>query len=134
MAGMYTLTIDVELFFFIWYYYCGNSAQVIMYLLPFCRTYDPSRRRIRAGTTYRNTGGQVVNVAQEFNHPSYREDPDRGLDGDITVVQLAEPLVYNPVVQQATIVAPNTEIPDGIPVIHAGWGATQVPTLFIHSK
>lgn len=93
----------------------------------FCRLYLPSRRRVRAGTTYRNTGGQVINVDREFNHPSYQAVQGRGLDGDITVVRLTSPLIYNPVVQQGTIAAHGTVMPDGVPVIHAGWGATQVP-------
>ncbi|KAM3960825.1 trypsin, alkaline C-like [Aphomia sociella] len=83
--------------------------------------YQSSHRRIRAGATYRNTGGIISNVEQEHNHPSY------GLleyDGDITVVRLSEPLVYSPVVQQGTIVAQDTLIPDNQPVVHAGWGTT----------
>lgn len=97
----------------------------------FCRLYDPSRRRVRAGATYRNSGGQVANVDREFNHPSYQAVPGRGFDGDICVVRLSSPLIYNPVVQQGTIVAGGTVMPDGVPVIHAGWGAVQVPTLFV---
>lgn len=71
-----------------------------------------------------------MNVEREFNHPTYLADPRRGRDGDITVVRLSDALVYNPVVQQGTIVAANTVIPDNTPVIHAGWGSTEVKTLF----
>nr|AAF24228.1 trypsin-like PiT2c precursor [Plodia interpunctella] len=83
--------------------------------------YDASRRRVRAGSTFRNTGGILALVEREFNHPSYGS---LGLDGDVSVVRLSEPLVYSPVVQQATIVAQDTVIPDNLPVVHAGWGAT----------
>ncbi|XP_059058699.1 trypsin, alkaline C-like [Achroia grisella] len=83
--------------------------------------YSPTHRRVRAGATFRNTGGIVSNVAQEHNHPSYGA---LGFDGDITVVRLAEPLVFSPVVQQGVIVAQDAVIPDDQPVIHAGWGAT----------
>ncbi|CAH0402287.1 unnamed protein product [Chilo suppressalis] len=82
--------------------------------------YEPSRRRIRAGATFRNTGGSVIYVEREFNHPTYGT---LGYDGDITVVRLMAPLTYNPVIQQAPIVAPGSVIRDGRPVIHAGWGA-----------
>nr|AAR98919.1 trypsin-like proteinase T23 precursor [Ostrinia nubilalis] len=84
--------------------------------------YSPSLRRIRAGTTFRNSGGFTRNVANEYNHPTYGL---LGADGDITVVRLAEPLEYNPVVQAGYIANPNTVIPDNQPVIHAGWGHTQ---------
>ncbi|CAH1635913.1 unnamed protein product [Spodoptera littoralis] len=81
--------------------------------------YRPSYRRIRAGTSYRNTGGIVSYVETEFNHPSYGLN---GADGDISVIRLITPLVYSPVVQQATIVAQGYKIPDNLPVVHAGWG------------
>ncbi|XP_026756600.1 trypsin, alkaline C-like [Galleria mellonella] len=83
--------------------------------------YSPTNRRVRAGATFRNTGGIISNVAQEHNHPSYGA---LGYDGDITVVRLAEPLVYSPVVQQGVIIAQDAVIPDDQPVIHAGWGTT----------
>ncbi|XP_013186269.1 trypsin, alkaline C [Amyelois transitella] len=83
--------------------------------------YEPSRRRIRAGATFRNTGGILALVEREFNHPTYGLN---AMDGDVAVVRLSEPLVYSPVVQQATIVAQDTVLPDNLPVVHAGWGAT----------
>ncbi|KAI8437859.1 hypothetical protein MSG28_012076 [Choristoneura fumiferana] len=83
--------------------------------------YSPAYRRIRAGSTYRNTGGVISYVEIEFNHPTYGQ---LGADGDITVVRLIEPLVYTPVVQQVTIAAHGTVLPDNVPVVHAGWGTT----------
>ncbi|XP_026736001.1 trypsin, alkaline C-like [Trichoplusia ni] len=83
--------------------------------------YDPERRRIRAGTSNRNTGGILTYVEVAFNHPSYGAN---GLDGDVSVVRLTEPLVYSPVIQQATIISQGGSIPDYMPVIHAGWGTT----------
>ncbi|CAH0402286.1 unnamed protein product [Chilo suppressalis] len=83
--------------------------------------YEPSRRRIRAGATFRHTGGSVINVEREFNHPSYGK---LDYDGDITVVRLVEALIYNPVIQQAPIVAPGSVIRDNRPIVHAGWGLT----------
>ncbi|XP_075984810.1 trypsin, alkaline C-like [Anticarsia gemmatalis] len=84
-------------------------------------TYDPSRRRIRAGATYRNTGGILVYVEREYNHPTYGS---LGNDGDITVVRLRDNLVYSPVVAQGTFIYQGAVFYDGLPVIHAGWGAT----------
>ncbi|CAG9793542.1 unnamed protein product [Diatraea saccharalis] len=85
--------------------------------------YQPSFRRIRAGATFRNTGGSVINVAQEFNHPSFGT-PGMGVDGDITVVRLVQNIVYNPVIQPGAIVPQGYQIPDNMPVVHAGWGTT----------
>lgn len=68
----------------------------------------------------------VVYVDREFNHPSYGL---LGEDGDITVVRLRSPLVYSPVIQQATIVAQGSQVPDNVPVVYAGWGAMWVSIL-----
>lgn len=76
----------------------------------------------------------MVNVLQVVNHPTYQAVANRGLDGDITVIRLVSPLIFSPVVQQGVIVAPYTSIPDNSPVIHAGWGTTQVPILFYTQK
>ncbi|CAG4990718.1 unnamed protein product [Parnassius apollo] len=83
--------------------------------------YSPAYRRIRAGTTDRNIGGVVVYVERSYNHPSYGQ---LGNDGDISVILLQSALTYTPVVQQGTIIAPGGIVPDNVPVVHAGWGAT----------
>lgn len=84
-------------------------------------------RRIRAGATYRNTGGSIIYVDREFNHPSYgRLD----YDGDISVVRLYGSLVYTPGIQPGPIAAQRTVLPDNLPVVHAGWGAVSVSMIF----
>ncbi|XP_045778931.1 trypsin, alkaline C-like [Maniola jurtina] len=83
--------------------------------------FQPSQRRIRAGATYRNFGGSLAYVQDVYNHPSYGTN---GFEGDISVIRLANPLVYSPVVQQTSIPPQDSIIPDNLPVIHAGWGAT----------
>jgi hypothetical protein len=84
-------------------------------------------RRIRAGSTFRNQGGVLLNIEVAYNHPTYGSN---GSDGDITVVRLAGNLQFNPVVQAGTIVSQGTVIPDELAVVHAGWGATSVSTGF----
>ncbi|KAI5637943.1 trypsin domain-containing protein [Phthorimaea operculella] len=83
--------------------------------------YEPRRRRIRAGSSFRNTGGQVIGVVSEFKHPTYGS---YGMDGDINVILLQSPLEYNPVVAAVNIVSQGFELPDDSPVVHAGWGTT----------
>nr|AAT95347.1 trypsin Ia precursor [Sesamia nonagrioides] len=85
-----------------------------------CMAASVSNRRIRAGSSHRNTGGVVVLLTSNINHPTYGQN---GYDGDIAVSRLAQPLVYSPVIQQGTIVAQGSLIPDNLPVVHAGWGA-----------
>ncbi|KPJ14945.1 Trypsin, alkaline C [Papilio machaon] len=117
-----------------WSQSCGANILTSRYVLSAAHCFDgflyePSRRRIRAGTADRNFGGSIVYVEREFNHPSYGQ---LGMDGDICVVRLSTALVYSPVIQQGTIIAQGTQVPDNVPVVHAGWGATSVGILCIY--
>lgn len=78
-------------------------------------------RRIRAGSTNRSTGGVINNINWFLNHPSYAT-PGMGLDGDITIAQLSSSLNYAPGIQAIPIPPQGYELPDGLPVVHAGWG------------
>ncbi|XP_072933686.1 transmembrane protease serine 9-like [Epargyreus clarus] len=109
----------------VWSQSCAANILTRYYVLTAAHCFDgplynPRNRRIRGGTTQRSYGGIVSYVQQEFNHPSYGV---LGFDGDISVIRLLNPLIYSPVVQQGTIVAQSTRIPDNSPVVHAGWGA-----------
>lgn len=64
-------------------------------------------------------GGEIFYVDVAFNHPSYGRN---GVDGDISVVRLATRMILKPNIQQATIVLPESVLPDHLPVIFAGWG------------
>ncbi|XP_047508643.1 trypsin, alkaline C-like [Pieris napi] len=86
--------------------------------------YSPNFKRIRAGSSFRNTGGVVHYVDYEINHPEYRVFSR--FDGDINVVKLLTPLVETLVVKRGTLVAHGFALPDNYPVIHAGWGHTRV--------
>ncbi|XP_049885879.1 trypsin, alkaline A-like [Pectinophora gossypiella] len=109
-----------------WGQSCAASILTSRYLVSAAHCfegifYDVSRRRIRAGTTHRNTGGQVINVLREINHPSYGVAST--YDGDINLVQLVSALSFNPVVQPGSIISQGFVFPDNTPVVHAGWGA-----------
>lgn len=94
---------------------------ILMFYFSF---YNPALRRIRAGSAHRNTGGIVIHVQREFNHPSYRVAAR--YDADITVIRLASFLTFGPAVQQARLMPPGSHVPDNSAVVHAGWGDTIV--------
>nr|ALE15214.1 trypsin-like serine protease precursor [Diatraea saccharalis] len=114
-------------FIIVWFQNCGGNILTTRYILSAAHcftgeTYSPSNRRIRAGSSYRNTGGIVIGVKRSINHPSYI---DYQYDGDISVVELETPLVYSSVIQQASIIAPGAEIRDNMPAVYAGWGSIE---------
>ncbi|KAM3960824.1 trypsin, alkaline C-like [Aphomia sociella] len=109
-----------------WSQSCAASVLNSLYVLSAAHCfsglfYNPSNRRIRAGTTTRGSGGQVINVEVAINHPSYSSFT---LDGDISVVRLVDRLTLSDVIQQVPIISQDFELPANLPVYHAGWGAT----------
>ncbi|XP_075982474.1 transmembrane protease serine 9-like [Anticarsia gemmatalis] len=77
--------------------------------------------RIRAGSSNANSGGTVYSLSAAFNHPN------SGLmDFDVAVLRTAGSIVYNNVVQPASISGPNYIVGDNEVVWTAGWGSTAV--------
>ncbi|CAG4990712.1 unnamed protein product [Parnassius apollo] len=125
----YPSLVQVEFYNFfgdIWFQACAGSILTSRYFLSAAQCFDgplytPTWRRIRAGSTDSNSGGVLAYVERAFNHDSYGQ---LGNDGDISVILLQSALTYTPVIQQGAIIAQGTVIPDNLPVVHAGWGAT----------
>ncbi|KAF9788981.1 hypothetical protein SFRURICE_019002 [Spodoptera frugiperda] len=100
-----------------------NTRFVVSAAHCFAGILNTRNRRIRAGTSNRASGGVVVSINRIVNHPTYGSNQ---MDGDISVIQLASALVYNDRIQQVPIVPQGFELPDNLPVVHSGWGATSV--------
>ncbi|XP_013149294.1 PREDICTED: trypsin, alkaline C-like [Papilio polytes] len=110
--------------FAIWSQRCAGNVLTSRYVLTAASCTreslaPPQVRRIRAGSTYRNTGGSIHAVERITNHPSFGQN---GFDGDISIIRLETPLVYSNSIRQATIIAQGAVIPDNLQVVHAGWG------------
>ncbi|XP_048489507.1 trypsin, alkaline C-like [Plutella xylostella] len=83
---------------------------------------DVDTRRIRAGSSIRNSGGTIVKLISFRNHPEFgilAED-----DADISLLYLAQELVFSASVQPAPIPPQGAQLPDDSAVTHAGWGRT----------
>ena len=74
---------------------------------------------IRAGSSNRESGGQVVKVTKQINHPKYNADT---LSYDFALIVLAEDLVFNENVQSIDLA--REPVPDGTIFLTSGWGAT----------
>nr|ADM35106.1 serine protease 4 [Mamestra configurata] len=112
----------------IWSQTCGGNILTVRYILSAAHCfhgifYEPKNRRIRAGTSIRSYGGQVVYLDVEINHPTYGAND---MDGDISLVRLRGSLEYGIYVQQGSIITQDFHMPEGIPVDLVGWGATQL--------
>ncbi|XP_038207459.1 trypsin, alkaline C-like [Zerene cesonia] len=110
-----------------WGQSCGANILTSYFLLSAAHCfegalYQAQHRRIRAGSTFRNSGGVIHYVEYAVNHPEYRVAAR--YDADINIFKLITPLIYNPSIQRGTIIAQDAVIPDNLPVVHAGWGTT----------
>ncbi|KAI5644995.1 trypsin domain-containing protein [Phthorimaea operculella] len=80
---------------------------------------DPSRWRIRVGSTFASSGGQVHSALLLINHPQYNPST---FDNDIAVVHLATFMTFSALVRQAQIAGPNYVLETNDPIWSIGWG------------
>ncbi|CAF4840771.1 unnamed protein product [Pieris macdunnoughi] len=119
--------VEMHLGWGVWNQECGANILKTYWILSAAHCFDdwlytPEDRRIRAGSTYRNTGGFIHYVEYEINHPGFHVASP--FDADITVVKLKTPLNLSPSIQRGTIIKHGFVTPDNLPVVHAGWGDT----------
>ncbi|XP_058118381.1 trypsin-3-like [Anopheles ziemanni] len=81
---------------------------------------EPSDFEVRAGSTYRNEGGQLVAVSEIHSHPDYN---DWTLEWDISVLKLASDLQLGSSVQPINLPLRSFAIADGVDVSVSGWGS-----------
>lgn len=93
-----------------------------MYIL--FRFYNLKNRRIRVGAVNRNTGGFAIEIFSALNHPAF--NPLKNNDADISLIRLTQGLALSSTIQTVQIAPQNYYLPDYVPVIYAGWGATSV--------
>ncbi|MFE7311787.1 serine protease [Streptomyces sp. NPDC057555] len=77
---------------------------------------------VRAGSSARESGGQVVQVARVLRHPKYNVTT---IDYDVAVLVLASPLEFGDGVRAVPLAAPGKEPAAGTPATVTGWGATR---------
>ncbi|XP_017769480.1 PREDICTED: trypsin-7-like [Nicrophorus vespilloides] len=75
---------------------------------------------IRAGSTYRGSGGQVVQVSAITQNPNYNKE---NIDYDISVLRLSMPLNFGAGVQAVGLPSLNQQVPVDTDCIVSGWGA-----------
>ncbi|KAF5291620.1 hypothetical protein FQA39_LY14342 [Lamprigera yunnana] len=83
---------------------------------------------VRAGSSLREEGGQVVNALKKIEHPEYNY---LTVENDIAIVVLEQPLIFNDKVQTIEVLE-DDDVPVGTLATLTGWGVTETGLLAKH--
>lgn len=83
---------------------------------------------VRAGTSYRNSGGIVVQLAAIYQNPDYN---DANVDYDISVLQLSSPLSLGSTIAPITLPKLNQPLVPGTISQVTGWGSLRESGSFL---
>ncbi|XP_058979552.1 trypsin alpha-like [Musca domestica] len=102
---------------------CGGSvysAKIIVTAAHCLQSVSASALRVRAGSTYWNSGGTLVSVAAFKNHEGYNS---RTMVNDIAVIRLSSSLNFGSTIKS---IALTTKAPaNGAAAVVSGWGTQQ---------
>ncbi|MGD3108844.1 serine protease [Streptomyces sp. YGL11-2] len=82
----------------------------------------PASLTVRAGSSNRGSGGQVVHVSRIARHPKYNPAT---IDYDVAVLVLDAPLVLGAAVRPIPLQEAGAEPASGTPATVTGWGSTR---------
>lgn len=74
---------------------------------------------LRIGSSYRRSGGSIVNLSRVVQHKNY--NPSR-IDFDFSLLELSKPLTFNDQIQPIALPEADTVIQDGAVCLVSGWG------------
>ncbi|XP_023295418.2 trypsin alpha-4-like [Lucilia cuprina] len=103
-------------------HYCGGAVlnpQIILTAAHCLRSASVSNLKVRAGSTYRNSGGVLITVADFLIHEDYN---GATLINDIGVVKLSSPLTISSTIKPIAL-ATQAAV-DGAAASVSGWGTT----------
>ncbi|XP_059046580.1 trypsin, alkaline B-like [Achroia grisella] len=118
----YMTNMQYHLFGLLWIQACGGSLITSRAVLSAAHCYQgdrPSDWRVRVGTSYAASGGQIIAVSELITHPDYQSST---FLADVTIVRLASSAIFSNSVGVARIPGVTYVVPDGTTVTAVGWG------------
>ena len=103
------------------HYRCGASliSNVFALTAGHCVVQFPIDITLRAGSTYKDTGGILINVKQAFYHPYF---VPATFQNDFALLYFDKPVVFSNLIQPVSLPTWNTVVYDGTTCTVAGWG------------
>lgn len=83
----------------------------------------PTDFQIRAGSSSNTNGGQLIQVGDMIWNPDFNFS---NMDGDVAILWLSRPLVFDEAVQPVKMLDTREEIKDGDLTMVTGWGNLMV--------
>lgn len=85
---------------------------------------------IRIGSSYRNSGGQIVRISRIISHPFFNSVND---DYDIAIALLNSTIEYSATVQPVKLPEINTQVAENATAVVTGWG-TRLRNSYVRSE
>ncbi|XP_032515459.1 trypsin, alkaline B-like [Danaus plexippus] len=104
---------------------CGGTLITNRAVVSAAHCYSglsPSALRVRLGSTYASSGGQVQVVSRIIMHPQYNS---RLIINDVAVIRLQNSVSMSNQIQVARIAGPQYNLPDNTRLDVIGWGVTR---------
>lgn len=111
---------------------CGGSiysAKIIVTAAHCLQTVTASMMRVRAGSSFWNSGGVLINVAAFQNHEDYNPST---MANDIAIVRLVSSLTFSSTIQAIDLVSKAPA--NGATATVSGWGTTSFGSASIPSQ
>lgn len=83
-----------------------------------CVVNHPKNITLRVGSTFKDTGGTIVNVTELITHENFNIIK---LENDIAMIRF-DPIEFSANVQPIELIGAGEELPDGTECLVSGWG------------
>ncbi|VEN45707.1 unnamed protein product, partial [Callosobruchus maculatus] len=91
----------------------------------------PDVLTVRVGSSFRNRGGQVIQVSRVYIHPNFSYAT---MDYDVSILELATDIQFSAAAAPVALIGRNLAYPQGTVAVISGWGTVREGNLVLPSR